>query len=356
MKRIEEYLDNFGKKYYLFGFFNIDGKTIKIPLYHGSLRSILKYTTYKNIEEMSSIDNESDLRKVLKYNLLKNRNIYFNIPFDETTFFISSDKNCRNKMKLKYSNSRDLLFCNSEDIYYAINHMMIKKYEFEAPPIEKLEFAKFICELIDQDYKEKLKESREEHVKTTNLDVIRKLAGNAKINSNLSNITFEKLVLYDYNTFITAIEFICKDVNKKEKLINKVLLITNKKQILSNKEMDNRSYKLTCKLKKDCESRKYLEGQIYNVMSKMHFLSPIKPDDKKNINKSNEEYETEDSKLQKLESELNNSTNDKLKESILKKYQQRSYELYLMQENIPLNDAGEPLYDQDYDIEKDKTL
>ncbi len=355
-QKSEEYLDNFSKKYYLFGFFKIDGKTIKIPLYYGSLRSILKYTTYKNTEKMSSINNERDFKNVLRHNLLENKNVFFNIPFDETTFFISSDKNCRNKKELKFSDSRDLLFCNSEDIYYAIRNMMIKEYEFEAPPIEKLEFAKFICELIDKDYKEKLKNSRENHVKTTSLDVIRKSAGIAKMNSNLSNVTFEKIVLYDYNTFITAIEYICKDIDQKEKLINKVLCITNKKQILSDKEMDDRSYKLTCKLKRNGESRKFLEGQIYNVISEMKFISPIKSNDKSKINKSYKEYETEDPELRRLELALNNSTNNEVKESILRKYQQRSYELYLMQEDIPLNDAGEPLYDQDYDVEKDRTL
>lgn len=355
-RKSEEYLDNFNKKYYLFGFFKIDGKTIKIPLYYGSLRSILKYTTYKSMEKMSSINNEKDFRNVLRYNLLKDKNVFFNIPFDETTFFMSSDKNCINKKQLKFSDSRDLLFCNSKDIYYAIRNMMIKEYELEAPPVEKLEFAKFICELIDPDYKEKLKNSREEHVRTTSLDVIRKKAGIAKSNGNLSNLTFEEIVLYDYDTFITAIEYICKDVDQKEKLINKVLCITNKKQILSDKEMDARSYKLTCKLKRNGESRKFLEGQIYNVISEMKFISPIKLDDKRNINKSYKEYETEDPELKRLELELNNSTDDETKESILRKYQQRSYELYLMQEDIPLNDAGEPLYEQDYDIEKDKTL
>ncbi len=265
MKLNKEFINNFNKKYYLFGTFNIDGKEKSIPLYYGSLRSILKYTTYKTIKSKDS------LLKILNYNLKKEKNVTLNAE-QLISIFMSSNKNGKNKKEIKYCDSRDLLFCTSDDIYYNINEMMIKKEEFINPSEEKLAFAEFICNLIDEDYKRKLSEDRNSHIKTTPLDELRRIASRVISKNKLINISFSKLVLYDEDLLKTALYHICKDYDKKEVLINKVLELTDKNRILNERQLDNRSYVLSRKLKSNLESRKFIENEIYENLKKHNLV------------------------------------------------------------------------------------
>ena len=295
MKRKQEYLENFGKKYYLFGEFYVDEKVVTIPVYYGSLRSILKYTTYKDVEKNLGIYDEDVFKKVLKKNLLANKDAYFDFNLDKTSFFMAPNKEGKNKTNIRFCDSRDVLFCNSEDLYASVRDMVISSSELKKAPEEKINFAAFICKLIDENYKEKLHLPRESHDKTTNLDILRKMAGGVKNHFNLKNVSFEELVLFDSDILKTAFEMICKDFIKKEELINMIYTLTGKKQILSEDAMEKRSYFLTRKLKDDFESRKFIENKIFDALSKQGLIKERKKDFKvKNeLLRSKDDYELE---------------------------------------------------------------
>lgn len=273
----EEYLENFDKKYYLFGSFNINGVKKDIPLYHGSLRSILKYTTYKDLEKHSSIGNIGDFRKILEHNLLRAKSelFSFNFEFNNIDFFMSSHKDGSNRKELKFSDSRDLLFCNSNDIYYFL------KKNISENELENISFVEFLLKMIDENYKEKLSHNRDDHNRTTTLDVIRKTIGVALNEGRIKKEKFEDMILKDSKAFLELLEYICKDIDKKEILINKVLSITGKREILSDEEKSKRSYILTCKLKKTDESRKYIENQIYDSLEKEGLVIKEEKEEKK---------------------------------------------------------------------------
>ena len=86
------------------------------------------------------------------------------------------------------------------------------------------------------------------------------------------NISFSKLVLYDEDLLKTALYHICKDYDKKEVLINKVLELTDKNRILNERQIDNRSYVLSRKLKSNLESRKFIENEIYENLKKHNLV------------------------------------------------------------------------------------
>lgn len=258
-----EYLENFGKKYYLFGKFKFYGRVITLPLYHGSLRSILKYTTYKDVERNLGIINEDVFKIVLRKNLLENEDLYLDFMLSEASFFMASNKDARGKTNLRFCDSRDVLFCTSDDLFFVI----MKEIKPKMSPDERKSFASFICKLIDEDYKEKLSLPRSSHNRTTSLDIVRQVAGRLSNFSNLSNLTFEQLIL-EHDVLKTTLEIICKDFEKKEKLIKEIYKLTGKRQILSEQVMSERSYYLTRKLKKDLESRKYVEKSIFDVLFK----------------------------------------------------------------------------------------
>lgn len=270
VKKNQEYLKNFSKKYYLFGSFNISGEKKDIPLYHGSLRSILKYTTYKDLKQKTDIKNMEIFKKILEHNLFEHKRFLLNFNFSKVDFYMSSDKLGKNKCELKFSDSRDLLFCNSDDIYRFIKRNVSKEILLD------ISFGEFLLSLIDENYKEKLNNNRDDHNNSTPLDMIRIIIGRSLANGFMKRASFEDMIINEHDAFLTIIEYICKDINKKEVLINKVLSITEKKQILSDEEMSERSYYLTCKLKKDNESRKYIENEIYNSLYKVGLVTDIK--------------------------------------------------------------------------------
>lgn len=346
-----EYIENFNKKYYLF--FTYENKTYIV--YEGSLKSILKYTMYKDFR-YTSIYDESSLKTILIKNIKKEFKAFSGSEnINKGSFFISSSKDGKNKIDLLYCNMMDVLYTEANDIKHYINNLRINKDDFNNPSKEKIEFAKFICELIDEDYKEKLKEERLSHDRTTNLDVLRKKVSssinysNYRKNNN-DDLFFEKFILFDDDVFLTALEYICKDFSKKTKLINKIknikpgyilTMLGTKDDI--NKEYKKRSWNLHVYLKNNCESRKYIEKSIYDsfiknkiIESKIIEEKDVKENspEEKNINIEYQEYVDAHKKEEPKE--------------------ESTYVEYLIQEgisNVLKNDNGDILFDQEYDLD-----
>ena len=276
MKEKRWYLENFNKKYYLFAEYNGSN----IPLYYGSLRSILKYTTYEgksNSGYLTSIIDEETLKKIMSYNISKNEKVHIDKDvLNKMHFFMSSTKTAKEKIPIKYSDKSDLLFCYEKDLYNAIKDagLMIKKEEFENSPKEKLEFAKFLCSLFDDKYEENKNKKVSETGRITKMEQLRILLYQTKkYNSNLKNDTFEKLVMLDSENVYFVLETINNDIFKKEKLINELLRITKKRKILSDEKTYERSYWMTLKLNDDDESRKFLESKVADSLVKYGYAN-----------------------------------------------------------------------------------
>ena len=348
-----EYLNNFNKKYYLF---ICDGDK-KIPIYHGSLRSILRFTTYRDFK---SVSNSSDFnfKKNLVWNLDRTYNLVLSdFFFSNYSFKMGPNKNGSNCTDLIYSKDLDILYAEAADIRNYIDEFTIKRSEFDNPSEDKLVFAKLICELIDKDYKERLKEPRESHNGTTQLDVLRTSVAKSPNYYSLrkGKDFFTKFVLYDSEVLLTALEYICKDVNKKKTLLDEIskrkpgYILKSNDKISEYTVYKRRVSHMWLKLNNDGETSREIWDSIYNTLV-----------DKKIINLEEHKYKKpvepvkikEEPKKSYQEQKIDEYLKKIIKEQEEVELHEDSYTDYLNQEGIFYNDAGEPLYDQEYDLEE----
>lgn len=325
----EEYQKNFNKKCYLC--MHVNGKVIYI--YEGNLKSILKYTTY--------CDSEKELIEKLNYNLNSESGICFKSFKCKLT--MRFNKNGPD-YDVKYKNDEKLLFLTSMDIYKKLlkANLTLSRNEVYSAPDLKIELYSFMCSLIDKNYKEEIKKSRESHNATTALDVIRTMAGKSRNNvACLNHASFETIIGYERDVLITLLNYICKDYLKKQDLLNELSKYIDLS--IDEKVMKDRREEL-----KDCiqienvgDNRKDFENQIKSNL--------IEADLAYYFNKSK-------NAVGQFYSERQEEIRRKKFEEQLREYEEETtdFEKYLLQEGIPINDFGIPMYDSEYDLPKKK--
>ena len=329
-----DYLKNFNNKYYLFCKYIDDfNKAHKIKLYSGSLRSIIKYTSYKSPYKNVSINNNEDLLYLLNNALIKKYNSYLNDRNRKITFFMSPDKNGRKEKQIIYSNDLDILYLTSLDFIKYTKPLMITAKDNMFEKEKKIDFSVSMLKLIDPNYKEKLNEKRDTHNRTTPLDILRVMAYNAKKRQSLRNSCFEELLLSDIEMLLYAFEVISKDYEKKLSLMKLINEYLNINSFFTESQYYNRLIKLNNKLKNTYESKEDIEQSIYNSLKENNLIIKIEKND--------------------IDKNKKNITEQFCLEDLLKR--EESYGEYLKSHNLlRYNDAGESLIDCEYDeLERD---
>lgn len=350
-----DYLKNFNKKYYLF--LCADDKMI--PVYHGSLRSILRFTSYRDFNHISN-SNENSFKRNLIWNLNKTYDVLLpDLFFSKYTFKMGPNKNGNNCVDLVYSKDLDVLYAEAADIRNYVDELRIKRYDFDNPSEEKLEFARLICELIDKNYKIRLREPRESHVGTTQLDVLRTVAAKSPNYYELkgSDNFFTKFATFDSEVLLTALEYICKDVNKKRVLLDEIskrkagYILRSNDRTSEYKVYKRRMSHMYIKLNQDGETSREIWQSIYNTLVDKKIIDL----DEYGVKKIEQPIiKTEEVKKSYQDKKIDEYLKGKLEEKEIAKLKEDSYTDYLIQEGIFYNDAGEPLFDQEYDLDSAK--
>lgn len=384
-KENTEYMTNFGKKGSLVGIYN--GK--KYILYKGSLRSILKYSTFMYKRSGGGtfrINSMFDFKKKLKENIDKRE---VSSVIDAMDIYMGMDVNGNNIRELFFCNDRAVLYVTSKDIYnvFTKNIMIKGEEEYDNPPEEKMNFIEKVLLLYDENYKEHMNKSG------TPLDAIKYDVSYEIRMKNYRNHNFRLNTLCSDAAFDTIITSICKDVSKKALLLQYMRDILGIRVPISDDELDNRTSNLKRKLEDAGEGRSAIEQSISSVINKKILKKKTVLETKDNDDFNNKEiklndnddsdskettgstrgiyshdddpevdayYDYDDELLRNIIKELKETIDPKQHELLLRRYNERSYELYLRQNNFNIrndnkaNNGGDILFEQEYDMDEDQ--
>lgn len=316
MNYTPEYIENFNDKYFLR--LKIDDKIYNI--YYGPLKAILFFTSsfksmahLKNyILKMMNITNDEEKKQISSIDL------YMKKDRTKTSVLVSFDET-------------DLLYVTSADLHKRIISNRL---------LDDLKFTEFLCELFEENYKEKIKEKYHAGKRSTKIDVIREMIGDKP------GISFEEAIKNDDDVSYEMVRKICQSKTKKAKLIEKVKEKLNvNDNLLDDDVVYTRSRKLN-------NSLMFVDEEDQNVYLKNYLCSVIFDQVFRHFDeKLKVEIRRKEEELKRLRQRKNEDLYNYNRMMQLKEYEEDNYEDYLLQEGIPVNNNGEPLFDQEYDLE-----
>jgi len=315
-----EYKENYNELYDLI--IEVDNK--KYYVYTGLQKELLKFSTdrYDAASITSKIIESLNIHKYDKVSRKK---------FENINYYMKK-RGSKELKPLVYYNKRDNLYVTSNDILrIMINNNLIKDSDF----------MNEVCLLFDKDYEEKGKKNFDHKAKrASNIDMVKRIIVRHEDYKPGMHTFKEDIARYD-DALYYVLYTICRSYNKKEKLINLLKEKINTNSLLKDNVYSERQTKLGYYLMKKDEN---------NILSnKKHFIEYIIAKRISSVLDYHYKEKGKETKT-KFDSKLDEY---KLKAALIK-HENNDYYEYLIQEGIPVNDAGEPLFDQEYDLDNKK--